>query len=184
MALSTEHGFPHWHAVTTAYGGWALAQLGETDRGLQQLTRGIAAWRAVGCDFALGSFLAALAETQLLTGDAEAALQTSNEALEWVERNSERQFECMVRYGFGDALCVLGRLECAEEAYSTALAVARGQRAKWWELRAAVRLCKLWRDQAKPQSIKDLLAPLRAGFGEGHGLRDLEQADMLLREAN
>ena len=55
----------------------------------------------------------------------------------------------------------------AEKYFERALAVARAQRAKSWELRAAMSLARLWRDQGKPQQARELLAPVYGWFTEG-----------------
>jgi predicted ATPase len=63
-----------------------------------------------------------------------------------------------------------------------ALAVARQQQAKSWELRAAMSLAHLWRDQGKPQQARELLAPVYGWFTEGFDTRDLKEAKALLEE--
>ena len=61
-----------------------------------------------------------------------------------------------------------------------ALAVARQQQAKSWELRAAMSLARLWRDQGKVQKARELLAPVYGWFTEGFDTRDLKEAKVLL----
>ena len=65
---------------------------------------------------------------------------------------------------------------------SQALQVARCQSAKSFELRAAMSLARLWRDQGKPQQARDLLAPVYGGFTAGFDTRDLKEAKALLDE--
>jgi glutathione S-transferase len=62
-----------------------------------------------------------------------------------------------------------------------ALSVARQQQAKSWELRAAMSLARLWRDQGKVQQARELLAPVYAWFTEGFDTRDLKEANALLK---
>ena len=63
------------------------------------------------------------------------------------------------------------------EAYlERALAVARKQQAKSWELRAAMSMARLWRDQGKTQQARELLAPVYGWFTEGFDTRDLKEA--------
>ena len=61
-----------------------------------------------------------------------------------------------------------------------ALAVARQQQAKSWELRAAMSMARLWRDQGKPQQARELLTPVYGSFTEGFDTRDLKEAKALL----
>ena len=70
----------------------------------------------------------------------------------------------------------------AEAYFERALAVARQQQAKSWELRAAMSLARLWRDQGKPQQARELLAPVYGWFTEGHKTLDLKEAKVLLGE--
>ena len=70
----------------------------------------------------------------------------------------------------------------AETYFERALAVARQQQAKSWELRAAMSLARLWRSQGKPQQARELLAPVYGWFTEGFDTRDLKEAKALLGE--
>jgi len=69
-----------------------------------------------------------------------------------------------------------------EAYFRRALAIARQQQAKSWELRAAMSLARLWRDQGKGQQARELLAPVYGWFTEGFDTRDLREAKALLAE--
>jgi predicted ATPase len=68
----------------------------------------------------------------------------------------------------------------AEDSFHKALAVAQRQNAKFWELRAAMSMARLWRDQGKRDEARDLLAPVYGWFTEGFDTRDLKEAKALL----
>jgi predicted ATPase len=70
----------------------------------------------------------------------------------------------------------------AEVHFNHALNIARQQQAKSWELRAAMSLARLWRDQGKVQQARELLAPVYGWFTEGFETRDLKEAKALLEE--
>ncbi len=70
----------------------------------------------------------------------------------------------------------------AEAYFERALAVARQQRAKSWELRAAMSVARLWRDQGKRDEARELLAPVYGWFTEGHDTLDLKEAKALLEQ--
>ena len=70
----------------------------------------------------------------------------------------------------------------AERHFECALAVARQQQAKSWELRAAMNLARLWRSQGKVHLARELLAPVYGWFTEGFDTRDLKEAKALLGE--
>jgi predicted ATPase len=72
--------------------------------------------------------------------------------------------------------------EKAQTYFEGALAVARNQQAKSLELRAAMSMARLWRDQGKRDEARDLLAPVYGWFTEGHDTIDLKEAKALLEE--
>ena len=101
-----------------------------------------------------------------------------------VETTKERWLEAEV-YRTGGEIALLSPnpdAANAEAYFERALAVARRQEAKSWELRAAMSLARLWRDQDKPQQARELLAPVYGWFTEGFDTRDLKEAKALLAE--
>jgi predicted ATPase len=84
----------------------------------------------------------------------------------------------------GEILLKLDALktEPAEEAFNAAITIAREQKARSFELRAAMSLARLWRDQGKVQEARELLAPVYGWFTEGFDTRDLKEAKALLEE--
>jgi predicted ATPase len=70
----------------------------------------------------------------------------------------------------------------AEGYFEHALSVARQQQAKSWELRAAMSMARLWRDQGKRDEARDLLAPVYGWFTEGFDTLDLKEAKALLND--
>ena len=70
----------------------------------------------------------------------------------------------------------------AQVYFEHSLAFSRQQQAKSWELRAAMSVARLWRDQGKPQQARELLAPVYGWFTEGYDTLDLTEAKALLDE--
>ena len=105
----------------------------------------------------------------------------SNEA---VELTKERWYQAEINRLAGEIALRSPEpdLAKAEEYFERALAVARQQQAKSWELRAAMSLARLWRDQGKVQQARELLAPVYGWFTEGFDTRDLKEAKALLDE--
>ena len=99
-----------------------------------------------------------------------------------METNKEKWFETEVNRVAGEV--VLKSLETvrAEAYFHRALEVARQQRAKSWELRAAMSIARLWRSQGKPQQARELLAPIYGWFTEGFDTLDLKEAKALLEQ--
>ena len=99
-----------------------------------------------------------------------------------VETTKERWCEADVHRIAGEIALKLPEPDTAkaEEHFERAFAVARQQQAKSWELRAAMSLARLWRDQGKVQQARELLAPVYGWFTEGFDTRDLKDAKALL----
>ena len=72
----------------------------------------------------------------------------------------------------------------AEAYFDRALVIARQQQAKSWELRAAVSMARLWREQGKRDEARDLLAPVYGWFTEGFDTLDLKEGRALLDEVS
>jgi predicted ATPase len=70
----------------------------------------------------------------------------------------------------------------AQAEFLKAIDIARGQSAKLWELRTAVSLARLWRDQGRHAEARDLVGTVYDWFTEGFELSDLKDAAALLKE--
>ena len=101
-----------------------------------------------------------------------------------VETTKERWYQAEINRTAGEIAFNSPENDAAKaEAYfDRALAVARQQQAKSWELRAAMSMARLWRDQGKVREARELLAPVYGWFTEGHNTRDLTEAKALLEE--
>jgi predicted ATPase len=117
-------------------------------------------------------------------GQFDDARRCIGEAMAAVETAKERWCEAEVNR-IGGEIALLSPepdLAKAEAYFERALTIARTQQAKSWELRAAMSMARLWRDQGKPQQARDLLAPVYGWFTEGFDTLDLRQAKVLLEE--
>ena len=114
----------------------------------------------------------------------DAALHSIGEAMAAVKTTEERWVEAEVYRTAGEIALIGPKPDAtkAEAYFERALAVARQQQAKSWELRAAMSLARLWRDQGKVQQARELLAPVYGWFTEGFDTRDLKEAKALLEE--
>ena len=105
-----------------------------------------------------------------------------DDALQLVEKTGERWFAAELNRQKGQLLLRQGHSEPAEELYRKALSIAREQEAKLWELRAAIGLARLRRDQGRCAEARDLLAAVYGWFTEGFDTPDLKKAKALLDE--
>jgi predicted ATPase len=104
------------------------------------------------------------------------------EALALAEKTAERYNEAELYRLQGDLLLARSPDNQAEveACFQQALAIARRQQAKSWELRAAMSLSRLWQQQGKRQEAHDLLAEVYTWFTEGFDTPDLQEAKALL----
>ena len=117
-------------------------------------------------------------------GQPDDARRCIDDAIDKVERSNEKWCEAEVHRIAGEIALKSPApdTEKAEEYFERALGVARQQQAKSWELRAAMSMARLWRDQSKQQQARELLAPVYGWFTEGFDTSDLKEAKALLEE--
>jgi class 3 adenylate cyclase/predicted ATPase len=182
VALATEHGLSAWAADRIVLHGWALAAEGEVAAGMAELRQGFAAERASGVLLFQPSFRGLLADTCTRAGDATEALALLAEALAIVDKIEVRWFEAELHRLKGEALLRTASADAAESeaCFGRAIDVARQQGARWWELRAATSLARLWAERGERRRAHDLLAPVHAWFTEGADTSSLKSAAALL----
>jgi predicted ATPase len=184
MKLTAEHGFPLWENCAAFWYGWALAAAGQVTAGSAQMRSAIADKRVLDVVYQTPFRLGLLADICTQAGDPTEARDLLTEALRTVDRTQERWFEAELHRLRAEALLASSPYDSAEAeaSLSRALAVARDQEARFWELRAAISLARLWRDHDKRIEARNLLAPIYGSFTEGFGMRDLKEAAALLAE--
>jgi predicted ATPase len=182
MALSREQGFPYWLTVGTIWRGRALAEQGQEEEGIAQMRQGLAAYQGAGAEVVVPYFLTILTEAYGKIERVEEGLTVLAEALALVNKSGERWCEAELLQCKGELLLrqAVHDEEQAEACFQQALAEARRQEAKSWELRAATSLSRLWQQQGKPAEARALLAPLYGWFTEGFDTADLQEAKALL----
>jgi predicted ATPase len=124
-------------------------------------------WLRGDAMFYLGEFIPARAHL-------EQALAVVDKGDFWYEAELHRiKGELLLHQAVPDA-------SQAETCFQQALAVARRQQAKSWELRAAMRLSRLWQQQGKRAAARQMLAEVYSWFTEGFDTPDLQEAKTLL----
>jgi class 3 adenylate cyclase/predicted ATPase len=181
-ALAGEQDFPYWRAQGTILRGWVTVKNGGVPEGISLLHSGLAAYRAIGTQNWLPLYIALQARACEIAGQIEEAAILLDDALEIVKRTGERWFAAELNRHKGQLLWRKGQPAAAEELYRKALRIAEEQGAKLWELRAAVSLARLRRDQGRRAEAGDLLAPVYGWFTEGFDTPDLKEANALLDE--
>jgi predicted ATPase/DNA-binding winged helix-turn-helix (wHTH) protein len=184
IALADEKDASLWKAWGLTTRGWLLALTGKAAEAVHMIASGIAALRSTGTTLWTPLLLSYLARSHAELDQFDNASRCIAEAMTVVEKAKESWCEADVYRIAGEIALMLPAPDeaKAEANFEHALATARAQRAKSWELRAAMSMARLWRDQGKRQQARDLLAPVYGWFTEGFSTADLRMADSLLRE--
>ena len=178
--VASEAGFHFWQAGATILNAWTIAEAGNTDRGRVELQRGLAEWRATGAQFMVPYFLALQAQIEVKAGDPNAAARLLEAAHADIGRTNERWFAAELLRLRGEALLLLGgdHAALARDCLSDALATARAQGARFWELRAALSLTLADRTDAGARERFELIC---SGFTEGLDLPEFQMAKKFAR---
>jgi predicted ATPase len=189
LAISAEQGLAFWLAGGTVLRGWAMAAQGARAEGTALLRQGLGAWLATGSVTYQTYYLGLLAETLGASGEAPEGLSVLADALDLVQSTGERLYEAELHRLQGELLlrsAAGGPLpgDEAEACFRQALAVARHQCAKSFELRSAMSLTRLYQRQGRAAEVLPLLAEVRGWFMEGFDAPDLRDAIDLLDLSN
>jgi predicted ATPase len=184
VAIASEHGFALWAAFGRILQGWADAQKGEATTGIVRIRDGLAAAEATGARLLIPLHLALLAEALAFAGKMEEGLAALDDGLAKATVSGEMGWNAEIHRLRGE---FTGRLTHpnpakAEDSFRTALAIAREQGTRGYELRAVTSLARLWGEQGRRGEARDLLAPVYSWFTEGFDTADLKEAAALLSE--
>jgi class 3 adenylate cyclase/predicted ATPase len=165
-AVSREHGLALWLAIGTLASAWARANLGDRDVGSAELQQALADYASAGNKLFLPLFHGLLAEIQAEGRGAEAALAGIDEALALAGETGEHLFDAALYRIRGEILLKQNPADsaAAEAAFLAAIAVAQQQKARSFELRAALSLAKLYQSIGRSIDAHDILGPALAGF--------------------
>lgn len=184
IELADEKGAVLWKPFGVAIQGCLFLLTGEPSRAVDLLISAIAAWRSAGATAWLPLYLSHLAQGHAQCGRFDDAWRGIEEALATMRATQERVLEAEVNRLAGEIVLMSPQPDRSKATayFECALAIARAQQAKSWELRAAMSMARLWHDQGKRQQARELLTPVYAWFIEGFETRDLQQARSLLVE--
>lgn len=182
---STLFALPHdetsyWQTPPLILRGWSLVVQGRAPEELEQMERGLAAFRAAGTVESRSYYQSMLAEGYLLVGRAEDALRLLADALA-VATSTAWWLPELYRLQ-GESLLVLPAppLDEATASFRRAIAVARRQGARALELRSAMSLYRLAGGAGHEDDGRQALELLVGWFGDGQASPDLSEARELL----
>jgi predicted ATPase len=193
LSLATSHAFPFYRAIGTIVHGATLGVQGQGQAGVERIRQGLAAWHAMGTTSLQSWGLAMLAAGYGRLGQAEAGLRALTEAHAVMTTTREAFYAAEMARLKGEIYLQEGAqapdvgagtspVAAAEACFQQALQVARRQQARWWELRAAMSLARLWQHRGQWAAARALLAPIYGWFTEGFDTIDLQETKAFLEE--
>jgi predicted ATPase len=183
VAMADQKDGALWRAWGMIQRGRALALSSKAAEAVSVISSGISAARSTGAGYLVPLFLSDLAWAHAELDQFDDAWRYISEAITTLKETKEKWFEA-------EATRIAGEITLrspdpvaakAQAYFERSLAIARVQQAKSWELRTAMSMARLWRDQGKPRQALELLAPIYGWFTEGLDTADLKEARMLLK---
>jgi adenylate cyclase len=182
VALATRHEANYYGAWVALLAQWARAAAHPVREEVDGLRHSIDEFRVTGAEIRLSYFLSLLAELYHQTGRIIEAVDALDEAFAIAAKHGEHWWDAELHRIRGLLLLAQGAdAQQVEAAYQQALAIARQQRARSLELRAAMSLARLWQ-QSQPVEAYNLLKTIYDSFSEGFDTLDLQEAKALLAE--
>jgi predicted ATPase len=183
-ASANETDAPFWKVNGSLDQGSLFAVKGEAAVAVEMITSAITALQSMGFTLGMPWRLSDLALAHAELGELDKAGRCIGEAIDRIGTTKEGWCEAEVNRIAGEIALKSPERDAAkaEGYFNRALAVARSQQAKSWELRTAMSMARYWRDQGKPKEARGLLAPVYGWFTEGFDTLDLKEAKALLGE--
>jgi DNA-binding winged helix-turn-helix (wHTH) protein/predicted ATPase len=186
LTLAEEYGLAVWIGLGRVIRGWALVTQAAVTEGLHDIRRGLDAYEATGARLWRPYFLGLLAQALVKTDRIQEGLSAATDALALIRTTGEQASAAELHRVYGELLLATGSpdgVARAEESFGRALAIAREQRAKSWELKAATSLCALARSRRDGDDRRRLLREIYDWFKEGDETADLKEARRVLAPA-
>jgi predicted ATPase len=182
IRYSEDQAFSVHKAKGTVFLGWALAELGEPEVGIERMRQGLEAQQAISTREDFPVLFDMLGAAYAAVGRAPQGLEVVDQALAETERSGLSYWTAELHRRRGEVLLALSpeHEAEAEARFRQALEVARAQQARSLELRAAMSLARLERGRGRAEAAHALLAPVHAWFTEGFDTADLKDARVLL----
>ena len=195
VELADEYGLELWLAYGVIELGWAEAKLGNAQQGIEQMQRGLASYEATGAKLWTTYFLQLLADQLVKAGRIEEGLAVIAKALAYAETSGEKYSLAELYRIKGELILKSGDLALANSlpgnspvngdqispalveaqcCFAEALAIAKQQQARSWELRTHLTMDRL--AQRQGQAVHMQLAESYSWFSEGFETADLKQA--------
>jgi predicted ATPase len=203
LAVCSEHRLVMYKAQATIMRGWTLIEQGRQEEGIEQMRQGFAAYQGTDTQLLRPHFWTLLAEALGKARKTEEGLRGLEESAEAAQLNGDASYLAELYRIKGEMLLIQPATRAvsqaasagkaafeakpsaivqAEACFKQSIKIARQQKAKSWELRAAMSLARLYQKQGKHEEARGLLAQIYGRFTEGFDTADLREAKGLLDE--
>jgi class 3 adenylate cyclase/predicted ATPase len=182
IEVATDHDLGPRLGFAIMARGAALVGLCQQPQGIAAIRAGLDNWNRTGARLSESQWLGLIAEAHLQAGQLDYAHAALDKAAEATAATGECYYQAELYRLRGVVSTETGEHTQAALWLQRAIEIARSQKARSWELRAATSLARLWRDQGKRAEAHDLLEPVYEWFTEGFDTADLKDAKALLDE--
>jgi class 3 adenylate cyclase/tetratricopeptide (TPR) repeat protein len=182
LALAREHAMPLYLAAGTYLNGLAKSLAGDQTAGRADMRRGWTLLHENDCYLCEPFWAMQLAVADAEAGQVETGLEILRELIVWTEQSGQHWLDAELHRVLGELLLRRAptNIFSAEDAFNRALAIARSQRTKTFELRCAVGLARLYSTTGRAGAVPDLLEPVLVDFDTGQDLPEIKEAERLL----
>ncbi len=182
IAVCDEHGVATERGHVMFQYGWAIAELGQVEKGISIVRAALEAEHSAGGEINYPQKIACLAEIHRHAGHAEEGLKAVEDGLAFSERTGNTHYDTELWRLRGELFKMQDKTAEAECCFQKAIEIARQQSAKSLELRSATSLARLWEQQRKRTEARQVLGEIYGWFTEGFDTADLKEAASLLGE--
>lgn len=182
VEIAENQGVSQFHAWSSILSGWAQAALGELDDGLTQAEAGFDRWRSLGLVHVQWRHLILLAEIHRLRDEPDQALKRLEEAEAGLAQDNHGLGVVELIVTKGEVQLDLGLREQGEATLRSAIAIAREQRTRTFELRGALALARSWSAQGRRAEAACVLSHIHTQCDQGANTPLMQDADALLSE--
>ena len=182
LRIAQERGMELWTALAPVCLSWARGRLGDARGGADELRRSLQEYTRLGNRLFVPSLMGLLAELEAAAGHAARALASISEGLATAQEGGQHYANAFLHRLRGDILLKRDPADPshAEEAYRTAIAIAKEQGARSYELLASLSLAKLYQSKSRPLEAHAVLAPALEGFSPTTEMPEIAEAQALL----
>ena len=182
LKISQQHGMDFYVAISRIYLSWARGRLGDARGGADELRSSLDTYATQGNRLGTPYFLGCLAELEAAAGDHERALALIDEGLAMADEGGQQVWDAFLHRLRGEIL--LNRhptkSAAAEEAYQTAIIIAKRQGARSYEVFASLSLARLYQSTGRPAEAHEALAPALEGFAPTPEMPEIAEAEAIL----